>query len=361
MDELPARTAEETLDLYGRILGCSGFRDLGRDVLAPLAREVGASSAVFLQFVLRPGGPVVDRGITFALNPLSLASYVDHFYRFDPVAQASRILNSSPKAADVVTLTELTDPREFHRSDYYHEFLHRYGINDVLGLFIPVRALNDQILCVGLHRQRDLEPFTPAESRRLRQLKSVVTATLSRLCLAGAMEEVDGAMDALAQARQPVGLVIFNGRFDVLHANEKGLADLGVVDRQTSRAWLEAIRTAAARLPADRTGPMPLDVAGSGLSAHLHRQTLADGAVRVIVTTVAAGMRSRLEEQCRRFDLSTREIEVAHLLGAGLSNDAIGVRLQISTRTVENHLRSMYGKARASSRTQFLAQMFGVV
>lgn len=50
--------------------------------------------------------------------------------------------------------------------------------------------------------------------------------------------------------------------------------------------------------------------------------------------------------------LSEREIEVLRFAAQGLTNKAIGQTLQISDRTVQGHLASIYGKLAVSSRTE---------
>ena len=49
-------------------------------------------------------------------------------------------------------------------------------------------------------------------------------------------------------------------------------------------------------------------------------------------------------------ELSERELEVLELVAAGLSNDEIGERLFLSTRTVERHLSNVYAKLRLSGK-----------
>jgi DNA-binding CsgD family transcriptional regulator len=55
----------------------------------------------------------------------------------------------------------------------------------------------------------------------------------------------------------------------------------------------------------------------------------------------------------RSIGLSPRETEVAVLLLEGLATKGIAERLYISTKTVENHLASIYAKARAKNRFEF--------
>ncbi|WP_201360359.1 LuxR C-terminal-related transcriptional regulator [Dictyobacter formicarum] len=53
--------------------------------------------------------------------------------------------------------------------------------------------------------------------------------------------------------------------------------------------------------------------------------------------------------------LSRRELDILHLLAAGLSNQAIADSLIIGQNTVKTHLKNIYGKLDAHSRTQALA------
>ena len=50
--------------------------------------------------------------------------------------------------------------------------------------------------------------------------------------------------------------------------------------------------------------------------------------------------------------LTNREIEVLTLVGKGFTNKAIGQSLNISDRTVQNHLAHIFGKLQAASRTE---------
>jgi len=50
--------------------------------------------------------------------------------------------------------------------------------------------------------------------------------------------------------------------------------------------------------------------------------------------------------------MTQREIEILKLLGQGMSNKQIGSRLQISEKTVRNHISNMYSKLKVADRVQ---------
>lgn len=64
---------------------------------------------------------------------------------------------------------------------------------------------------------------------------------------------------------------------------------------------------------------------------------------------------ARAPESARTIVLSSRELEVARLVARGLSDKEIAVRLTISPRTVDGHLRRIFAKAGVSSRAALAA------
>ena len=49
--------------------------------------------------------------------------------------------------------------------------------------------------------------------------------------------------------------------------------------------------------------------------------------------------------------LTSREVEVLRLVTSGLTNRQLGEKLNVSTRTVDAHLRSVYAKLGVKSRS----------
>ena len=76
--------------------------------------------------------------------------------------------------------------------------------------------------------------------------------------------------------------------------------------------------------------------------------------------SLAEAVRIQRSEQA---GLTHREVEVLSLIADGLTNAEIAARLFVSVRTVHAHLRSLYAKLGARSRTTALrrASELGVV
>ena len=67
---------------------------------------------------------------------------------------------------------------------------------------------------------------------------------------------------------------------------------------------------------------------------------------------IARRLTSSLRAESPDAELTTRELEVLRLLGAGKANKEIAAELQISERTARTHVSNILGKLDLSSRTQ---------
>jgi DNA-binding CsgD family transcriptional regulator len=61
------------------------------------------------------------------------------------------------------------------------------------------------------------------------------------------------------------------------------------------------------------------------------------------------------------YALIPREQQVLQCVIAGTPTPAIAVELQISTHTVQSHLKSLFGKFGVSSRGQLVSQVVGEI
>jgi DNA-binding CsgD family transcriptional regulator len=79
---------------------------------------------------------------------------------------------------------------------------------------------------------------------------------------------------------------------------------------------------------------------------------LAAFAERARRELLATGEKIRKRAEPAAGSLTAQEMQIARLVRQGLSNPEIGTRLFLSPRTVEWHLRNIFGKVGVSSRRQ---------
>jgi DNA-binding CsgD family transcriptional regulator len=77
----------------------------------------------------------------------------------------------------------------------------------------------------------------------------------------------------------------------------------------------------------------------------------------VAVSFRSATTHETFELLCRVYSLSRREREIVALLIGGLDTRSIADRLYISAHTVQDHLKSVFGKIGIHSRRELLAKL----
>ena len=87
-----------------------------------------------------------------------------------------------------------------------------------------------------------------------------------------------------------------------------------------------------------------------------HDQLAAVGAEpflrRVEADLARAGIRTSPQQSRSPLDLTERERDVVALVAKGLTNQEVAAELYVGSKTVEYHLRNVYGKLGVTSRRQ---------
>lgn len=98
------------------------------------------------------------------------------------------------------------------------------------------------------------------------------------------------------------------------------------------------------------------------ISAELDRPLTSDGGEEVIFATVLDGVRYTLsrravEESAPAVGLSAREHEIARMVAKGYTNKTIAKVLDISSWTVDTHLRRIFNKLDVRSRSAMVTRL----
>lgn len=167
-----------------------------------------------------------------------------------------------------------------------------------------------------------------------------------------------------------------NGAEAVRLAREH-LPDVAVLDIQMPvLTGIDATREIKAQAPGVRVlvltayddDPYVFALLRAGADGYILKNADADDIVRAVKTVAAGGkvldpaIAAKVISQMNTGKpaaaseqvepLSERELDVLRLAAQGLTNKAIGQTLQISDRTVQGHLASIYGKLAVASRTE---------
>lgn len=369
------RAEVATANLFGSLLSCTDAEQMRGRMLQPVARMLGATSSVFLQFFGLPmRGDCVQRSCYEGKTPESLDFYLDGYYEHDPIMQPTlQWLRSGGdgRGASVTLLSGLPGWRD---QSYYKQFLRPFDIGHVLAVVVPVRTLiRIELMCLGFHRGHEAEPFSSTETRRLQELMPLLQTVLSNLAYREAMQVSDAVLEAVSDSGSGIGFVVLDEDLLVRNANHRGLSQLGLYRTNADAHTLSSNVFGELRQRLLRLGPeekrackftLSLVEPGSARLAALEVDVRTfktpDGRLHYLLVTCPPHDRQAMLEACADVGLSEREIDVVRLVCAGQSNAGIGRQLGITFRTVENHLRSVYSKVGVNSRTRLVSHLLGL-
>jgi DNA-binding CsgD family transcriptional regulator len=270
------------------------------------------------------------------------------------LASKPRLLHGrSPSAA----LSAVTGG-DLPRSRRWRECLRPYGIGDEL-----MTACRDRHGCWGsveLMRARDDRPFDDDDAQLLAELAPTLGTLLRRSLL-----ESWRADRADVGASEP-GTLILDAELHPISWTapfREWLAELPSSGPDPQALPPAVYEIAARALSAQRTG-LPDRVR---LRAPNGRWSVIEGAplegtwppAGVAITVRAAAVEEIFDLLCRAHDLTTRERELVELMLGGLSTEQLGRALYISPYTVKDHLKAIFDKTGARSRSDLLSHLAG--
>lgn len=348
------------------ILQCGTYDKIGARILAPVTRYLGANTSVAFEVIDAGGYNRIGRFASFELANASLGDYESHFIQNDPVYQlAIRSRDGAPalRKLSLIRLSEVTNEREFHRTDFYNNFKKPLCIHDQLSVVVrpDERLRRSFVFC--FHRSSARQPFGDSDAARLAPLGPYLYAYAGGLLLQDQVSWHEEVVDALVRASPDIGVIVLDTRYELRYCNAQGQRYLqaGVCPSGMHDAFAAMCRRLA---ESNLTEGVTENLAAlPGSAGHIDGivtvQSLctANGERHFLIAVRPFAIESALRNRCKALGWTRREVEVVQLIIGGGTTHQIAHRLGVSEHTIENHLRGIFRKARVHSRTQLIHQV----
>jgi DNA-binding CsgD family transcriptional regulator len=296
---------------------------------------------------------------TGAVNELMSATplFIENEFLQEDVNKFAWMARNNLLVGDLVQATE----GELERSQRYREILAPLALGDELRAALITGGTCWGFMC--LHRDQGGPHFTLAEAAYLARLtphfaEGLRTALLLGSTTDAAISDEPGVV-LLAEDRSVVAIT---------PAAERWLAEVGEADWPRKQALPYAVAAVVGRLQALEQGkdgrldlmPRVRLRTASGHWLLLHASRLsgehAQGQIAVVVEVARPAEVAPLIVQA--YDLSKRESEIMQLIARGLSTAEISEAFQISSNTVQDHLKAIFDKVGVRSRRELVGQLF---
>jgi len=369
--EFQRHDLEDILSLSEIALNCESMDDLQQEILFKIQQTVGAESSVYFDVVHTSLGWQFVNGISYGVPDKAPKTWCDHYQTIDPFTiNLLNHLESGDKR--IITTADTINPSDYVRMEFYCDFLRPQSIYHMMVVGLP--SDSKPVGLIGLHRTSGAPAFSPRDVSKVDAMVPYISAAVRKIKLSEMASERQAIIKALAGDLHHNGvLVLDKDLFPTFlddHAREvlKAPAHQGHEIIRTINDFLppqlvrccEELRqkansscTGKIEHHADFTIEHEAKKISGSVCAY---KTQARGLCFLICFKAQAGDLIK-PGTLQKFNLTRREIDIAHLISAGMTNPEIADKLFISVRTVQNHLRSIYRKVQVHNRTSLLSRL----
>lgn len=334
----------------GRGLDLVSFWEEARDALAPAIPH----HLTPCWYTLDPASLLVTSHYDHGMIPQLPREWLAHEYQEDDCHKLADMARSGRATS---TLHEATggDPSISPR---WQRYIAPYGGDQELLLALRARS-GETWGVLALYRAPHQPQFSPDERKLLRALAPHLAEGARRGLLVGEATEPEGL--------EAPGLVVLTETFEpdsLTPGVDRWLRELPGGDRGPESmppAVLsvagQALRTSTAGIPGEVAFARVLSSAGRWIV--LHGAVLQSGHRQRVAVIVEPAHPARISPLLMAaYGLSDREQEVVRLVLSGAATVEIAHRLQISSHTVQQHLKAIFEKTGVRSRRELVAKIF---
>jgi DNA-binding CsgD family transcriptional regulator len=304
--------------------------------------------------------PVTDPESGIGTSAIGDHDYWDRLPRLLLLDQRVEEPNALPPLAGAQALSGATGGR-YDRALRWTDVFGPLGIGDEIR--VPLRDRHGLWGCLDLMRDAGDPPFSPEDLELLDALAPALAAVTRRAAAANAIGQ------GLAFPA-PAGVLVLDEDLDVRAATPGARAWLDQLLMPT-RSFADlaapaAVYSVASRVLARRAGYSPFGPARARVQSVTGAWALVEGDQldgardgMVAVTVRAATPTEVLDLRFLAHDLTPREREVVALLLQGADTATVAATLFLSPHTVQDHLKSVFGKVGVRTRKELVAELSG--
>lgn len=217
---------------------------------------------------------------------------------------------------------------------------------------------------IALFRTTDGQPFDPGELAAVSGLAPVIGKALRSFALSQ-----PESVGAVSVSRSETGIMMLSPELEPLSSGGSAgdwlsaLRQWERIDERTLPRPIRAVCSRALAMPPDADAGAAARVClripdGSCLSLKAYRLDAMRGDGGLAVLFEPAGPADLLPLIAQAYALTDRESEIAGLILRGRSTKEIAASLHLSPYTVQDHLKSIFGKTNVNSRRELVWRLF---
>jgi len=359
-------TWEETYGITNSILNCQTVGDIRDKIIIPVCDGLGATSAAFGHW--DSSSSLLDEQFndSYRIPEINHSEYYERFYQQDPVIESIHNKFSHPLANKnqslLLSLHDICDFRRLKSTAYYLDFLKPMDIEHVAVLAFRPSMYTPDVYILGIHRKTGQKPFQASDLDQFKRLSKSISHVISKLALEKHIERDKTLISTLEENSDHLGIMILNNNFEHVYSNQiaakyfkisanKFVA--GNVGKKLTRQCEKLKNNFFSQKKNNSiTNQEQLD---SRYNIEIRHNE--NGNIYFLITIKTPNIDELIYTRGTKMGLTSRELEISFLTSKGMTNEQLSNELNITVRTVETHLRTIYKKVNVHNRSALINRL----
>jgi DNA-binding NarL/FixJ family response regulator len=354
-----------------RLLKAGNLDELRTETLTTLQRLFKADKS---NFFLSDGDayqPGLDLGkvVTNGVSEKNFRLFRQYYHHLDPF---KNILKKQNRPPEVMTFDQIMPFQKLLKTEYYNDFLKPQNIHDQLTIYL--NSENCFIGVAALFRPKNSPVFSSDDKAKAKLMVPFLTAAMERAISFKKNRVLEDTIRSITPDLPYEGIVLLDQSLTPQYYDDAAddiLSRLHRSDRQ-QRSFPEdlpeELQQAVRNMSSDIKSLDPKEIPRTEVKlsspteakpviAQLRVLLCDNNTPKILICFNPTNKPMRSDSTLRKMGISTRELDIIHLVAKGEKNSEIASTLFISNYTVENHLRSIYRKMNVKNRTALVCKI----
>jgi DNA-binding CsgD family transcriptional regulator len=366
---LPQQEFKNIANTGSVVLECTDQSSFQSTALHELHDVIGSESSVYYDIAGDTNNLQFKNGFSLGVPTEAPKLWCEHYRESDPFVNKAIDQIDKGQQSTIVS-NDVVINRDYTNTEFYCDFLNPQHVHHVM--VIPIVENSQPIALIGLHRPADSAAFSEKDVLKADILTPYLLAAIQKIKLNMQLNECKSTIDTLVSELPFQGVIVLDNDLipivinDQIYAlidsleeyddKEHSLTTLPPEIYECCKHWKSLYRTTPINDLRERID-FTIERNCKKLKGYV-RAAETDAKEIFFIISLGEDENGLINSRnLERFKLTRREIDIVHLVGTGMTNPEIAKKLFISSRTVQNHLRSIFSKVGVHNRTSLISRL----
>ena len=346
---------------------CIGETQFADIMTCELMSLFQSGSAVFMEFDPNSDGNRLSSCTSYGIDNNHGIAYIEHYHHSDPCYQKLLQITAVQPQSSVSTDQVINTERSYVNSAYYQDFLRNTGVHR--SLVFTLANGKQPVGLIGLHRSKASSAYSESDHMKVQLITPYLSTAVMFRQKERELQQQNLLKHSILKSSNVSGYLLFdynlicidNGKTGPCSSSVEVIIDqaVGLHCEELVPKELFEIVSNTLNDKADHECRLLEQFDNLVNASHIRVELIrgADGEGHVLLLFLNNDIELVCEQRMEYFGLTERQKEIVKLVQLGFTNPQMSMALNISAKTVENHLTQVYAKTYTHNKTSLLRQL----